>query len=372
MKKYSASPRACSADVYNKQLNSVETVQINQHKGNKRSYSSNSYFIPHKIFVVNSIISRIIKELDPQLFTRKSKIHKWIKIKIVTTVIICCILAVIYWNRTFAMLQFLLSWIGRHPVIGGMLYIVLYSICTVFCVPGSALAIGAGYIYHHSFGLIGLAVASVIVWIGASFGAIFAFLNSKYLFRDYATTFARKNVKFRLIQHLIKEKGFLFAFLIRISPTLPFLATNYVLGCSEISLFHYSMALFGIFPGCVLYASFGTTLSQLSDLGNAQQSISETKWTFIFLIIGIILGTIGLIVFAVVARKKFVFYMKQYRSIAAKQTENVTAFSPASLSLASMSFYQRKALFDIDDQAVANEISNCATNEVVTVSSAIV
>ena len=334
------------------------TLKTEKHKKTKRSLSSNSYFIPTSIFIINNIVTKLMKELDPRnnLFTKRSKIHKWIRIKLISTIIICCILAVIYWHRTFSSIMIILEWMGRHPFIGGLAYILIYGVLTVFCVPGSALAIGAGYIYHHNFGLVGLAVASFIVFFGAFLGAVLAFLNSRYLFKEYAIRFARNNMKFRVIQHLIKEKGFQFAFLIRISPTLPFLATNYVLGCSEISLFSYSMALFGIFPGCVLYAGFGTTLSQLSDLNNASQNLSNSKWTLIFLIIGITVGTIGLIIFAVVARRKFVFYMEQYQQLYARGDQ--LTFSPRSPSFASMSYQQRKQLFEIDDQTIANTISN--------------
>ena len=74
----------------------------------------------------------------------------------------------------------------------------------------------------------------------------------------------------------------------------------------------------------------------LNDLNNASKSISQSKSTLIFLICGIILGLIGLITFAIIARKKFLFYIKEFKYFEKP-------------SFMSTSIEQRRKLFELDE-----------------------
>ena len=64
--------------------------------------------------------------------------------------------------------------------------ISVYAIATVCFIPGSVLTIGSGFVYGNAFGLgYGVALASCVVFIGASIGALLSFLLGRYLVRDW-------------------------------------------------------------------------------------------------------------------------------------------------------------------------------------------
>ena len=75
-----------------------------------------------------------------------------------------------------------LYWVSYNIYIGSIVYILVYFIATIALVPGSILTLGAGFIFGNAVNLggsgsgsdlaAGVALASCIVFIGASAGAI--------------------------------------------------------------------------------------------------------------------------------------------------------------------------------------------------------
>jgi hypothetical protein len=75
-----------------------------------------------------------------------------------------------------------LYWVSSNIYIGSIVYILVYFIATIALLPGSILTLGAGFIFGNAVNLggsgsgsdlaAGVALASCIVFIGASAGAI--------------------------------------------------------------------------------------------------------------------------------------------------------------------------------------------------------
>ena len=75
-----------------------------------------------------------------------------------------------------------LYWVSSNIYIGSLVYVLVYFIATIALVPGSILTLGAGFIFGNAVNLgggnsgsdlaAGVALASCIVFIGASAGAI--------------------------------------------------------------------------------------------------------------------------------------------------------------------------------------------------------
>lgn len=76
-----------------------------------------------------------------------------------------------------------LYWVSSNIYIGSLVYVLVYFIATIALLPGSILTLGAGFIFGNAFNLgegnsggsdlaAGVALASCIVFIGASAGAI--------------------------------------------------------------------------------------------------------------------------------------------------------------------------------------------------------
>lgn len=79
-----------------------------------------------------------------------------------------------------------LDWTSTHLVGGAFALVAVYAIATVAFVPGAVLTIGSGFVYGNALGLgWGVAVASAVVFVGASTGAIISFLLGRYLMREW-------------------------------------------------------------------------------------------------------------------------------------------------------------------------------------------
>ena len=93
-----------------------------------------------------------------------------------------------------------LEWIENNAVPGIFSFMAVYSIATVAFIPGAILTLGAGLVFARAFGFGGgLLIAVVSVFIGASLGAIVAFLFGRYLLRDWVKGFSKKYAIFEAL-----------------------------------------------------------------------------------------------------------------------------------------------------------------------------
>jgi uncharacterized membrane protein YdjX (TVP38/TMEM64 family) len=158
-----------------------------------------------------------------------------------------------------------LDWISTHLIAGMFAFIAVYALATVTCVPGSILTIGSGFIYGNALGLArGVAVASFVVFIGASCGAMLSFLVGRYLMRELVSErFVARYPIIKALDQSMKHQGLEIFILLRLSPIVPFNIINYIGGVTAISFKDYSLALFGILPGTVLYCFIGASAGSL-------------------------------------------------------------------------------------------------------------
>lgn len=86
-----------------------------------------------------------------------------------------------------------LKWVESNPWPGVFTFSGVYCICTILWIPGSLLTLGAGYIFGRAFGIgLGIALGTLSVFIGATSGAIFAFLIGRYIFRELVQEWCKK------------------------------------------------------------------------------------------------------------------------------------------------------------------------------------
>ena len=79
-----------------------------------------------------------------------------------------------------------------HRVLGPVILILVYILCTVCLVPGSILTLGAGWAFQQAYDSTGIAivVGTLAVFIGAWTGSVIAFFLGKYVFRSKSEQFA--------------------------------------------------------------------------------------------------------------------------------------------------------------------------------------
>src|SRR5438132_5006298 len=92
------------------------------------------------------------------------------------------------------------DWVGQMGMAGIFIFVGVYAMATVLLAPGSILTIGAGF----AFGLWkGFLAASA----GATLGAALAFLVARFIARDKIQAIAKRNEKFRNVDHANGKQG---------------------------------------------------------------------------------------------------------------------------------------------------------------------
>ncbi len=150
------------------------------------------------------------------------------------------------------------DWVDGLGPLGPVVFVAGYAIATVAFVPGSLLTLAGGAIF-------GLAKGTLTVFVGASLGAIAAFLVSRYVARG-AIERRLAGSRFAALDRAIEKEGRKIVFLLRLSPVFPFVFLNYALGLTRVRLLDYALACFGMLPGTLLYVYYGKVVGDVAAL----------------------------------------------------------------------------------------------------------
>lgn len=194
-----------------------------------------------------------------------------------------------------AFLQNTLQWINGLGALGGVVFIGIYIIATLAFLPAAILTLGAGVIFGVIWG-------SLYVFIGATLGAVAAFLVGRYVARGWVKEKISSYKKFANIDQAVSKEGLKIVFLIRLSPLFPFNLLNYALGVTSVSLKDYFLASFGMIPGTIMYVYLGHLAGDLALIGNKSQP-DNMILHWVIQIIGLI-ATIAVTVYVTKIAKK--------------------------------------------------------------------
>lgn len=142
-------------------------------------------------------------------------------------------------------------WISGLGPEGLVLYAAVYVIVTVLLLPAWLMTVGAGFFF-------GLLPGVAVVLVGGTLGAAAAFLIARHLARAAVAEYAARSARFAAIDRAIGEKGWKIVFLLRLSPLVPFVLSNYFYGLTAIRFWPYVLASsVGMIPVTFLYAALG-------------------------------------------------------------------------------------------------------------------
>jgi uncharacterized membrane protein YdjX (TVP38/TMEM64 family) len=157
--------------------------------------------------------------------------------------------------------------------VGAIAFIALYIVSTVAFLPGSVLTLGAGVVF-------GVVQGSIYVFIGATLGAMLAFLVGRYIARGWVSKKIAGNQKFQAIDQAVGREGFKIVLLTRLSPAFPFNLLNYAFGVTQVSLRDYFLGCVGMIPGTVMYVYIGSLARDLTAIGSPNQPTHPgIQWT---------------------------------------------------------------------------------------------
>ena len=176
-----------------------------------------------------------------------------------------------------------LIWLKSLGTWGAIAFIIVYTFATLICVPGSILALGGGALFGAVWG-------AILVFIGGFIGAMSAFSLSRYFLKDWVKRQLSKRLYLQAINQAIAGEGWKFAFLLHLSPIIPFNILNYALGVSKLAFQDYTIATaIGIFPGVILYTFLGSTIGDLTMIMMDMPHESHSKIQWIFTIAGLLI-----------------------------------------------------------------------------------
>jgi uncharacterized membrane protein YdjX (TVP38/TMEM64 family) len=164
------------------------------------------------------------------------------------------------------------AWLAGLGIAGPLLFILIYGGAAVAGIPGSALTILAGTLF-------GLGAGTLIAWLGASFGALLAFLVARHIARERIETRLADNPRLEAIDRAVGENGLRIVFLLRLSPAFPYVLLNYLLGLTRVGFAHYNLASFGMLPATFLYVYLGHVGGEAAH-AVAGGGPSAARWAF--------------------------------------------------------------------------------------------
>lgn len=134
-------------------------------------------------------------------------------------------------------------------LLGGLAFALLYAGLSLLPLPSAVLTLAAGAVF-------GIARGSLIVWVGATIGAVAAFYLGRLLGRDAVTHFTGSRLE--TVDAFLDRRGFVAVLVVRLIPLVPYTAFNYLSGLTRLRPLTYAGAtMVGIIPGVVAYASLG-------------------------------------------------------------------------------------------------------------------
>lgn len=184
--------------------------------------------------------------------------------------------------------NFLMNYYESNVLITVCVFLFIYIISTAISLPiATILSLFGGFLF-------GLEIGTLLVSFSSSFGALIAFLVSRFLFFDMLQKKYSKELS--KINRNFKIDGPFYIFALRLVPAFPFFLVNILASLLPIkSWTFFWVSLIGMLPATIIYVNAGTQLSQVENLDD----IFSIKLAISFCIIGflpIILKRIVLII----------------------------------------------------------------------------
>jgi uncharacterized membrane protein YdjX (TVP38/TMEM64 family) len=170
-------------------------------------------------------------------------------------------------------------WTAGFGPLGAVFYTAAYLPVAILMMPAILLTLGAGFAF-------GLVEGFFVAWIGSTAGAAAAFLIGRYAARErVARAIATRGPRYAAIDRAIGKKGARIVFLLRLSPLVPYVVSNYFYGLTAIPFGPYVVATAaGMAPLTFLYVSLGAAAREV--VGDPSGPAGAWKWTLI--VVGVV------------------------------------------------------------------------------------
>jgi uncharacterized membrane protein YdjX (TVP38/TMEM64 family) len=155
----------------------------------------------------------------------------------------------------------LTHYVAAHPVLSVLIYVAVYTLVVVACIPGpGAMTTAGGFLF-------GTVIGGMAALTACTVGSAIVFLACRTAFGDWATQKAGPAVK--KIEEGFAKDAFSYLLTLRLIPMVPFFATNVAAGLARVRLSTLIGAtLLGTSPVCFVFAGLGAGLGVVFDRGD--------------------------------------------------------------------------------------------------------
>lgn len=143
----------------------------------------------------------------------------------------------------------IIHWVHHLGWLAPVLFLIIYCLATLMFLPTMAITLAGGAIFGPLWG-------TLLNLVGATLGAIAAFLITRHLVADWVSQ--RQSAKLNKLIHEVEQKGWVAIAILRVFPIIPFNLVNYGLGVTRIKFSTYLLTtFFFLIPPEIVYTYFG-------------------------------------------------------------------------------------------------------------------
>ncbi|WP_331049625.1 TVP38/TMEM64 family protein [Gemmatimonas sp.] len=142
------------------------------------------------------------------------------------------------------------AWVHTLGPWAPVAFVGAYVAVVVCMLPAFLLTMAGGAVF-------GIAQGASLVLIGATIGGSIAFLLGRTVLRTWVTKRIAQNPTLSTIDRVVGQDGLKLMFLLRLSPAIPFVLSNYALGATSVRLRDFVFAMVGMLPVIGAYAALG-------------------------------------------------------------------------------------------------------------------
>jgi uncharacterized membrane protein YdjX (TVP38/TMEM64 family) len=120
--------------------------------------------------------------------------------------------------------------------------------------------------------------------------------------RGVVQRYVNRHPRLVAIDRAVEQEGARLVFLLRLSPAVPFVLLNYVLGVSRISLRDHFIGLFGMIPTAAMYVYAGKVAGDLTALATGAATPRGTTY-YLLLSLGLVATIVATLLVTRAARR---------------------------------------------------------------------
>ena len=171
-------------------------------------------------------------------------------------------------------------WVQSLGPWGPIAFIAGYAVVTVAVMPAFLLTLAAGALWGFWFGLL-------FTMSGALAGSTCSFVAARSILRRTVQRYVNRHPRLVAIDRAVEQEGARLVLLLRLSPAVPFVLLNYVLGVSRIRLRDHFIGLCGMVPTAAMYVYAGKVAGDLTALATGAATPKGATY-YVMLSIGLV------------------------------------------------------------------------------------